>query len=177
MGSNTHFRNTKLGLYLVPHAGGPIVLCICTWKSNAANFQVRPGTDKLLFSDQPSLLCGYSLPSCPRSVKSSFSAPLSKRSTIELVVICSSSCYSMQACGTLQPVFIITPIISLCLLTQHSFFALLFCHVCYHTCLRVCVGAFHCHEHEKDTLRYYVVRYRSHCRVAIRTCSLATLRV
>lgn len=145
MGSNPHICNTKLGLYLVPHAGCSIVLCICPWKSNVGKFQVRPGTNKPLFSDQLSLLCEYFLPSCPRSVRSDFSALLSKRSTTELVVICSSCCYSMQACGMLQLVFIIL-ITSASLSKRHSFSPFLFCHVCYHTCLCVCTGAFHRQE-------------------------------
>lgn len=176
MGSNPHLRNTKLGLYRVPHASGPIILRICAWKSNAAKFQVQARTNKLLFSDQLSSLCAYSSRFCPQSVKSSYSALLSKRSTTELVVICSSPYYSMQACGTLQPVFIISttsPYPS----THRSFFAFLSRHVYYHTCLRVCVGAFHCQQFKKDALCHYVVRCWSHCRVAIFTCSLAPLRV
>jgi hypothetical protein len=129
VGSNPHFRNTKLGLYLAPYASRSVVLCICAWKSNVGKFQVQPETNKLLLSDQLSLLCGYSSRSCPRSVKSNFSAPLSKRSTTELVVICSSFCYSMQACGTLQPVCT-TPITLPGISMHHSFFTFLFRHVC-----------------------------------------------
>lgn len=82
----------------------------------------------------------------------------------------------MQACGTPQPVFII-PITPPSLSTHRSLFAFLFRHVCYHTCLRICVGAFYRQQHKTDALCHYVVRHWSHCRVAICTCSLASLRV